>query len=207
VVGLGLLLTRRSDVRLATAGAAVFGLAGTGLAVLAAAPPPSPFLLGTTTALLGALLCPLAIGGVLADGRWLWRTAPAGPYLVSRRGAVVGGVGAAVPVAVVGGCAVTGSGAGLNTVGIVAALVVVGSGLALLAGSVVPLRRSGAGDQLTTFAAFAALAVAASLVTGVTAPRLVSIGAPDVLVVCLVAAVAVSSGLAGLRFRLGAVDR
>ena len=76
---------------------------------------------------------------------------------------------------------------------------IVGSALALLAGSLVPLRGTGAGDQLTTFAAFAALAVAMSLVTGLTAPRLVALGVPDPLVVGLVTTLALGGGLAGLR--------
>ena len=68
-------------------------------------------------------------------------------------------------------------------VGIVAALVVVGSCVALLAGALLPWRGTGAGDQLTTIAAFAAIAIAASLAVGLVAPRLVSLGVPDAVVV------------------------
>ena len=113
-------------------------------------------------------------------------------------------LGAAAPVAVVGAAAIVASGADWRTVGVAASLVIVGSALALLAGSLVPLRGTGAGDQLTTFAAFAALAVAASLLTGLTAPRLVALGVPDPLVVGLVTTLAVGGGLAGLRVRLRA---
>ncbi len=202
-VGLGLLLARRGDVRLATACAVVFGVGGTVLAAVAGAPPPSPFLLGTSTALLGALLCPLVVGGALADGRWLWCGAPVADRVVGVAAGLVGCLGAATPVAVVGAAAVIASGADRRTVGVAAALVIVGAALALLAGSLVPLRGAGAGDQLTTFAAFAALAVAMSLVTGLTAPRLASAGIPDPLVVGLVTAVALGGGLAGLVRRLG----
>jgi hypothetical protein len=205
--GLSLLLARRGDVRLATVGSVAFGLAGTMLAAAAGAPPPSPFLLGTTTALLGALLCPLVAGGVLADGRWLWRSAPAADRSVARTAGLVGCLGAAVPVAVVGGGAMVVSGADRRTAGVVASLVIVGSALALLAGALVPLRGAGAGDQLTTFAAFAALAVAASLVTGLTAPRLVALGVPDPLVVVLASSLSLGCGLAALRIRLGTSGR
>ena len=188
-------------------GAVAFGLAGTVLTAAAGAPPPSPFLIGTTTALLGALLCPLVIGGVLADGRWLWRGAPVADRVIATTAGLVGCVGAVVPVAVVGGGAIVISGADARTAGVLASLVIVGSALALMAGSLVPLRGTGAGDQLTTFAAFAALAVAASLVTGLTAPRLVALGVPDPLVVVLIASLAAGSGLAALRVRLGTVGR
>ena len=52
-------------MRLATLGAAAFGLAGVALAAAGDAPSPAPFLLGATTALLGSVLCPLVVGGVL----------------------------------------------------------------------------------------------------------------------------------------------
>ena len=127
------------------------------------------------------------------------------PIVSSARAAgLVGCLGAAAPVAVVGAGAIVASGADWRTVGVAVALVIVGSALALLAGSLVPLRGTGAGDQLTTFAAFAALAVAMSLVTGLTAPRLVSLGVPDPLVVGLVTTLALGGGLEGLRRRLGA---
>ena len=62
------LLARRTDLRIATLGAALFGLAGSVLAAATGAPPPASFLLGTTTALLGSLMCPLVVGGVLDGG-------------------------------------------------------------------------------------------------------------------------------------------
>ena len=194
------LLARRGDLRVATLGAAVFGLAGAALGVASAAPAPAPFLLGTTTALLGSLLCPLVVGGVLADGRWLWRSAPVERSAVARAFALASTVAAALPVAVVACVAAVASGAKPGILGILAALVTVGTCLALLAGALVPWRGAGAGDQMTTIAAFAAIAIAVSLGVGLAAPRIVSVGIPDAIVVV---AICVAAGAAAL----AAIDR
>ena len=111
-VAASVLLARRSDLRLATLGASAFGLAGVALAAAGDAPPPAPFLLGTTTALLGSLLCPLVVGGVLDDGRWLWRCAPVRSGAIARSFALASTGAAALPVAVVGGVAAVVSGGG-----------------------------------------------------------------------------------------------
>jgi hypothetical protein len=197
---------RRTDVRLATCGAAVFGLAGAALATATEAPPPAPFLLGTTTALLGSLLCPLVVGGMLDDGRWLWRGAPVQGSAIARSFALASTALAALPVTVVGGVALTASG-GAGTVGVVGALVIVGAGLALLAGAVVPWSGGGAGDQMTTIAAFAGIAIAASLVVGLAAPRLVALGTPDPVIVVAICIVSLVTGTAALDRRLGASGR
>ena len=109
------LLARRGDLRLATVGATLFGLAGAALAAATDAPPPAPFLLGTTTALLGSLLCPLVVGGMLDDGRWLWRSAPVRSGAIARSFALASTAAAAVPVAVVGGVALAASGGGAGS--------------------------------------------------------------------------------------------
>ena len=122
------LLARRSDLRLRRSGRSRFGLAGVALAAAAAAPSPAPFLLGTTTALLGSLLCPLVVGGALA--RWplaLAERARRPRASLVRAAALAGFAAAALPVAVVGAAAAVVSGAHPGIVGIVAALVVVGS--------------------------------------------------------------------------------
>ena len=79
---LAVLLTRRDDVRLATAGAFGFGAAGVALATATDAPAPTPFLLATTTALLGSILFPLAVCGVLLHGRWLWVGGPGDRHVI-----------------------------------------------------------------------------------------------------------------------------
>jgi len=196
------LLGRRGDVRLAAAGAVAFGAAGSGLAAVAAAPAPAAFLLGTTTALLGSLFCPLAAGGALLDGRWLWAGTPRGTAVVAEAAALVAVAGTAAPVGVVGAGAWVGSGASRSSAGVVAVLVVAGSATALLAGALVPWQRSGAGDQLTTFAAFAAIAVATSLAVGLVAPRLVATGLPDALVAGLVCGLSGAAALSVLGRRL-----
>ncbi len=77
-------------------------------------------------------------------------------------------------------------GASSSALGVVAAFVVVGSAAALLAGALVPWSGEGVGDQLTTFAALAAITIAGSLVVGLVAPRLVSFGLPDAVVAVVV---------------------
>jgi len=197
------LLGRRGDVRVSAAGAVAFGAAGAGLAAVAAAPAPAALLLGTTTALLGSLFCPLAAGGALLDGRWLWAGTPRGSAVVVGAAALVAVAGTAAPVGLVGAGAWVGSGASRSSAGVVAVLVVAGSATALLAGALVPWRRSGVGDQLTTFAAFAAVAVATSLAVGLVAPRIVATGAPDALVAGLAVGPSVVAALAALGSRLG----
>lgn len=201
------LLARRGDLRLATVGATLFGLTGAALAAATDAPPPAPFLLGTTTALLGSLLCPLVVGGTLDDGRWLWRGAPVRSGAIARSFALSGTAAAAVPVSVVGGVALAASGGGAGSIGVVGALVVVGSGVALLAGAVVPWRSGGAGDQMTTIAAFAGIAIAASFIVGLVAPRVVALGAPDPVIVVVICVVSLLAGTAALDRRLGAPGR
>jgi hypothetical protein len=203
-IAAAVLLARRTDLRLATLGAALFGLAGSALAAATAAPPPASFLLGTTTALLGSLLCPLVVGGVLDGGRWLWRGAPVPSGAVGRSFALASILAAALPVAAVGSVAAIASGAGAGIVGIVAALVVAGSCVALLAGALLPWRGTGAGDQMTTIAAFAAIAIAASLAVGLVAPRLVSLGVPDAVVAVAICVLFLAAALAALDRRLEA---
>ena len=198
------LLTRRDDVRLATTGALGFGAAGIAVASAAAAPAPTPFLLATTTALLGSILCPLAVCGVLLRGRWLWLGGPGDGRVINLAGCLVGLTGSTFPVGVVGVGAMVASGASWSAVGVVAAFVIVGSAAALLAGAVVPWSADRVGDQLTTFAAFAAVSIAASLTVGLVAPRLVSLGLPDPVVIVLVCGVSLGAAFLALGRRLGA---
>jgi len=193
------LVTRRSDVRLAAVGAVGFGIAGIAIGSLGSSPAPGGFLLATTTALLGATVCSLAVGGALADGGWLWRAGPADRGLTVACGVAVGIAGSALPVVVVGIGAAAFAGVDWPAVGVVAPLVIAGSATALVAGAVVPWRGKGVGDQMATFAAFAAIAIAGSLLVGLVAPRLVAFGLSDAIVAGLVCAAFV--GAAG--FALG----
>jgi hypothetical protein len=201
------LLGRRSDIRISAVGSLAFGAAGVALAVTTAAPPPAAFLLGTTTALLGSILCSLVACGALLDGLWLWRGSPSDRRSITVAATLVTLAATAAPVAVVALGARAVSDASARSTGVVAALVVVGCALALLAGCLIPWRGSGIGDQLTTFAALAALALVTSLLVGFAAPRLVSLGVPDAVVVVLVCATL--TGLAGhaLGRTLGSVQR
>jgi len=197
------LVTRRSDVRRAGVGAVGFGIAGTAIGSLGSSPAPGGFLLATTTALLGAMVCSLAVGGALADGGWLWRAAPADRWLIVASGVGVGVAGSALPVVFVGMGAAAFAGTDWPAVGVVAALVIAGSAAALVAGAAVPWRGKGVGDQMATFAALAAIAVAGSLLVGLIAPRLVSLGLPDAVVAGVICTAFVGAAGFALGRRMG----
>ncbi len=198
----GALLLRRSDVRLAAMAAMLMAVVGTIVAVESAAPAPSPFLLATTTAMFGSVVCPLLLGGMLLEGRWLWWGGSRRRRLTVPAAELVSLAGAALPVVAAGVCAFAVSGVSWSAVGIVAAILVIGSSLAVVAGAAVPWRRDGAGDQLTTFVAFAALAIGTSLAVALVAPRLVALGIPDPLVVVLTCAACLGTAVGALGQRL-----
>ena len=197
------LLARRRDLRLALLAAVGFGLAGVALAERAGVPAPGPLHLGAGSTLLGAALAPLVVGGVLASGRWAWACAPRARLLpcvalVAAAHAVL--VAALAPV--LAGTALA-SGVPPHAVAEVA-LVAVGLGAAaVLAGALVPWRGTTMGDQVASFAAFAACAGAFSVAAGAAGPRLVAAGAPDAAAAaCLLAAcTGVSLGAVTRRLR------
>lgn len=199
---IAVLLTRRDDVRLATIGALGFGAAGIAIATATGAPAPTPFLLATTTGLLGSILCSLAMCGILLRGSWLWMGGARDRRVIGPAACLIGLIGSAVPVAVVGVGALITSGAPWSTVGVVAGIVIVSSATALVAGAVVPWSSEGVGDQLTTFAALAALAIATSVTIGMVGPRLVARGLPDAAVVILVCAASIGAALRAFGCRL-----
>lgn len=191
---------RRAELRLAAAGSLGFGIAGTVVAALAAAPSPTPFLLATTTALLGSVVSSLAVCGLLLHGRWLWMGSPTRGATVGAAACAIGTAGTSFPVVAVGVGAGLATGATWNAVGVVALLVVVGSGVGLAAGALVPWSRAGLGDQLSSFTALAVVAVAMGFLVGLVAPRLVALGLPG-------PAVAVLVGLGSLAASGAAVSR
>ncbi len=195
-------LTRRTDVRLALVAAAAFGGVATALGAIAAGPAPVPFLFGATTALFGAIFCPLVVCGMLLDGSWLWQLGPTAEWRIATEGAVVSIAGVALPVALVGAAGAS-SGGAMGSVGGLVALGVCAWAISVLAGAVVPWRGTGAGAQFTSFAALAGLAIATSLLVGVLAPRLVALGIPDEAVATLVCASLTGLALLSLRHRLG----
>jgi hypothetical protein len=202
-LAIAVLLGRRDDVRLAIVAALGFGALGVTVALIGGSPAPTPFLLGTTTALLGSVVVPLSVGGILLAGRWLWIGAPVRPLGLAFAACLAGLVGTALPVVVVGSGATVVSGVSARTVAGVAAFTVVGSAAALQAGTIVPWSGERMGDQLTSFAALAAVAVATSLTVGLCAPRLVAVGIPSVLVVALVCGASLGIGCHALGRRLG----
>jgi hypothetical protein len=173
------LVARRTDVRRASVAALGFGLTGALVAVVAGSASPGPFLLATTTTLLGSLVAPLALLGILRSGSWVWVAAPRGLGSLAARAWSVGFVAAAFPVGLVGVCAAIASGAEAATVGVVAVLVLMATAVATITGSLVPWLGDGIGDQLSALAAFMAGALATSFSIGLVAPRLTALGLPD----------------------------
>ncbi|MSO94796.1 MAG: hypothetical protein EXQ81_03255 [Thermoleophilia bacterium] len=196
------LVVRRDDVRLANVAALGFGAVGALVAVAAGAEAPGPFLLAATTTLLGSVVGALAVCGILSTGYWMWWSSPHGRPSIIATAWYVGLVGAAVPVAIVAAVAAAGSGASWRALEFVAVVVVAGAAVATIAGSLALWRGEGVGDQLSSFAVFAAVAVAASLLMGLVAPRLTSLGLPGPAVAVLVCGALISAALLSLRRRL-----
>ena len=203
-VAVAVLVSRRDDVRLATVGAVGFGTAGIAVARSSGVPTPTGFLLATTTALLGSLLGALAACGILLQGRWLWLGGSRGTAAVTRAACLVGLVGSALPVALVGAFAAVATGVSWGALGFVSALVVLGSAAALAAGGLVPWSGEGVGDQLATFAALATVAIATSLAIGIVAPRLVAAGLPGPAVALLACAALLGAAGTAMWHRLEA---
>lgn len=197
--GVSGVVTRRRDVRLASGAALGFGLTGVALAVVAGSPPPGPFLLATSTTLLGSLVAALALLGILAAGSWLWLTGPSGLTSLAVTAWLVSVGAAMVPVGAVGIVAAIVSGAGPASAGVIAVLVVLGAAVAVMAGSLVPWHGDGIGAQVGTVAAFVAISLATSLAIGLVAPRLTALGLPDfgvALVLCVALSVLATATLA-----------
>jgi hypothetical protein len=204
---LAAILARRREVHVSAVGAIFFGVGGVVLAGVTSAPTPAGLLLGATTALLGTVLAPLVVGGVLLEGRWLWAAGACTRRSTALAAVAVGLTAAAVPVLLVAAVAATTVSAPPGALGAVAGLTAVAAAAALVAGSLVPWRGDGAGDQVTTFAAFVAVAVLTSLVVAVVAPRVVSLGVPDPVVAVGVCTAAVALAAEATRRRIGRAAR
>jgi len=191
------LIVRKGEVRLASAGALAFGVGGVALARLTAAPAPAGFMLGTTTALLGSVVASLVVSGVLRDGRWLWVGAPYSSRGIAFTAWLVALAVTLAPVVLVGLGAFVLETPSRSAVAAVAVVAVMAADAALVAGVLVPWSR-GAGDQLTTFSAFGAVAIATSLVVGLVAPRLVELGVPNAVLAVGFCAVAGTAAVYGL---------
>lgn len=201
------LVTRRAEIRWASVAALGFGLTGVVVAAVAGSASPGPFLLATTTTLLGSLVAALALFGMLASGAWIWLGAPSSLRSLAARAWLVGLTAAATPVVVVGIVAVIASGVDAPAAGVVSILVLLGAALATVAGSLVPWRDDGIGDQLSTVAAFMALALAISFAIGLVAPRLAALGLPDPGIAVLLCGVFSMLAVATLTRRLGVGGR
>ena len=76
-----------------------------------------------------------------------------------------------------------------------------GSAAALIAGALVPWSSSGVGEQMSTFAVLAGLAIGVSVVLGVVGPRL-SAFAPAAVVLSIVGALWLASAVVAVASRL-----
>ena len=202
LVAVSSLIVRRSDVRRAAGAALGFGITGVVVAVASGAAAPGPFLLATTTTLFGSLVAALVGWGVVGAGTWIWRGAPRGRRTTSAVVWQVGLVATAAPVGLVAAVAAVGSGVDPHTAGVVVVLVVAASALATIAGSLVPWEGQGIGDQLSSFAAFMGVALAASVAVGLVAPRLTGLGLPDAALAVSLGVLSSGMAIASLRWRL-----
>lgn len=177
----GLLLLRRPDLRAALVGGVLLGLVGIAVARLGAAPSPSGLLLGTTGAALTAAPLALAVGGIVDDGRHVWRLAPVPvmPLVLAWTTAAVVGLGPPLAVALTAHVVEAGR---VVDVGVALGLAVVVWACALVAGALVPWRRHGVADQALSLAALGVGLGAVSLATSRLGPLLVERGAPPPVV-------------------------
>ncbi len=201
------LVWRRVDVRRSAGAAACLGMTAVVAAVAADSPAPGPFLLATTTTLLGSLVAALVGWGGLAPGLWLWRSAARGRRAIAATTWFAGLAGVATPVALVAALAAVSSGFDVRSAGVVAVLVAIGAGAATIAGSLVPWKGESLGDQIGALSAFAVVAVGTSLAVGVVAPRLAARGTPDALIAVMLCGIASGLAVAFLAYRVERVVR
>ncbi len=197
------LLVRRRDLRLAVSAAVGLGLGGVVLARGAGVPAPGPLHLGASTTLLGAALVPLVVGGVLGAGRWTWACAPRGRMLPCV--ALVGAAHAVLLAALIPILALSAvvSAVAPHALAEVAFVALGLAAAAALAGALVPWRGATMGDQVASFAVFAACAGLLSAAAGVAGPRLVAAGVPDAPAAACVLVAAAAVSLGALTRRVG----
>jgi hypothetical protein len=173
----GLLLLRRADLRAALVGAVLLGLVGIAVARLGAAPSPSGLLLGTTGSALTAAPFALAVGGVIDDGRHVWRLAPvpAVPLVLAWATATLIGVGPPLAIALTAHAL---EGGRVVDLGVALGLAVVVWSCALTAGALVPWRRHGIADQALSLGMLGVGLGGMSLAASQLGPLLVERGAP-----------------------------
>lgn len=197
------LLVRRGDVRLAAVAATAFGLGGIAIAELSHTEPPAGLYLGATSALLAAALAPLAMPGIVLAGRWLWATAP-GPRLEPAAAASgVSFLAAAGPVCLVGAVGAAVSGAPGPVLASLAVLICIGAAVAQIAGTLVPWRGRGAGEQLACVGALGGCGAAATVVVTLSGPRLVAAGCSNAQAALVLVVAAWLTALAAIRLATG----
>ncbi len=197
----GLLLLRRGDLRAALVGGALLGLVGIAVARLGEAPSPSGLLLGATGAALTAAPVALAVGGIVDEGRHVWRLAPVPGVRLALAWAAAAVPGLAPPA----GAALTAhlvEGGRVDDLGVALGLTVVVWACALVAGTLVPWRRHGVADQALSLAALGVGLGGVSLGASRLGPLLVERGAPPSVAGLVLVAVTVVLALAIVALRL-----
>ncbi len=202
VCAAGLLLLRRGDLRAALVGAMLLGLIGIAVARLGEAPSPSGLLLGTTGAALTAAPFALAVGGIVDDGRHLWRLAPVpvGQLALAWTTAAVVGLGPPLAVAMTAHVV---EGGRVVDLGVALGLAVVVWACALVAGALVPWRRHGVADQALSLGVLGVGLGGVSLAASRLGPLLVEGGAPPSVAGALLVGATVALALTVLGLRLG----
>jgi hypothetical protein len=193
------LLLRRSDVQLTLGAGALFGLSA--IALGGAADGARLGLAGSSVALATAIV-PLAATGILLGGRPLWCSAPVRPGTLA---ALWGAVATLVPVVVAGGVVLVvlaAAGGAIDDASRVVFVAALTAAAALAGGAAVPWRGSRLGDQLASFAAFAACTGMVSLGGGAVGARAVAHGVPEVAVAGALLATTAVVGALGVGARL-----
>jgi hypothetical protein len=193
------LLLRRSDVQLTLGAGALFGLST--MALGGAADGARLGLAGSSVALAAAIV-PLAATGILLEGRLLWRSAPVRPGALA---ALWSAVSILLPAAVTGGVVLVvlaAAGGATDDAARVVFVAALTAAAALAGGAAVPWRGSRLGDQLASFAAFAACTGVVSLGGGVLGARAVSYGVPELAVAGALLATTAVVGALGVGARL-----
>ena len=196
------LVQRRGDVRLACVAGIVLGAVGVVLARVTGAVAPAPLLLGGSTVAIATAFAPLVSPGAAAVGRSLWIAAPLPRSAVPLAWALAGLLVALASAAPVVALALVISGGHSFEVARIGFIALLTCAAALMAGAFVPIRGRAAGDQLPSFAAFAAGMVAVSAFAGIAGGQLAGAGVPDAVAAALVGALAAAAAVAATAVRL-----
>jgi hypothetical protein len=187
------LLWRSRELRLALVAASVFGVAGVAAGAATGAPTAAGTLLGGGACAIASCFVPLSVRGRVDAGLWLWRLTRRALVATAWASAALALVLAALlPVHLL---AVAGGGDGAAAAAQVTGLAVLAWASALAAGSLVPRRSTGAGDDALSLGVFSVVTVTLGGAVALAGERLDTAGLPG----------AVAAGVALLAASLASV--